>query len=517
MKTRIFYCFLLPILLLNSSCRHNRLKINEKMLAKEIESQEEKANLQSNNIQHLPDTLRKGPNIFRQKEDRSVDPAHKPVTIDIAGNLNNIREIKLSHIASEIQYIRLEQVPDTSFKRDIVFMYHLADDFIIAVNIYGIVQYTLDGKYVRTIVRNEFTHMQAMPREDGSYGVMSYSNHTFVGSNDIKARIEGNTLNYSYENNITGQEFLMQFNCSELKAASPGRFDPEDPLKITGLGKPIIDLNHGRMTNALTQLKAGGMLSTSAPIPSFSSQSYAINWINNDTYTKKLRGDIMLGVFNKYGDTLATFRQYERLVNYTKSLQRGTDYGSQYEFNNKMYFRNAFNDTICQIIPPNRLLPVYVLDLADYKVTRQEGVDPGFNLTGKIIIESWAETEKFILLTFTKDNYDCPANRKSRNVKIYHALFSKEEKQLIIIKGDPFNYEPEILENDIDGGIPVWPSYYEIGKNGSMLLSVKGKTLKKRIKSEQFKLSDATETKKNELRQLAGSVSDYEDILMVIK
>ena len=86
-----------------------------------------------------------------------------------------------------------------------------------------------------------------------------------------------------------------------------------------------------------------------------------------------------------------------------------------------------------------------------------------------------------------------------------------------MIKGDPFNYSPEILENDIDGGIPVWPSAYMIGKSGELLISLKGNEIKERVKSEHFKLSGALEARKMELEQLASSVSNLEDILMIVK
>jgi hypothetical protein len=225
----------------------------------------------------------------------------------------------------------------------------------------------------------------------------------------------------------------------------------------------------------------------------------------------------MLGIFNKKGDTLSTFTQHEKLVSYANSIQRGTDWGLQYEFNDKIFFRNAFNDTIFQVIPPNRLQPVYVLNYGNYKVTRQQAVDPNFNLTGKIIPQSWAETKNYIYMTFTKDDYDCSISRKNKTVKIYRALYSKLSQQLSVIIGDPFNYSPEILENNIDGGLPVWPSSFEIGNHGEILMSIKGRQLKERVRSEQFKLSKAPEPKKSELRQLATSVSDYEEILMIIK
>jgi hypothetical protein len=198
-------------------------------------------------------------------------------------------------------------------------------------------------------------------------------------------------------------------------------------------------------------------------------------------------------------------------------MQRGTDGGTNYESGGVFFYRPAFNDTIFRINPPNRMIPVYVLELGEYKVSRQEGVDPGFDLSGRIIPEDWAETENYIFLTFTKDDYDCPNTRKNKTVKIYHAVYSKLNHLLTIIKGDPFNYSPEILENNIDGGVPVWPLSYMISKNGEIMFPIKGSELKERVKSNEFKLSRAPSEKKEELEKLSVSVADNEDILMIIK
>jgi hypothetical protein len=56
-----------------------------------------------------------------------------------------------------------------------------------------------------------------------------------------------------------------------------------------------------------------------------------------------------------------------------------------------------------------------------------------------------------------------------------------------------------------------------IGNGGEILISVKGKELKDRVKTEKFRLSGAPEVKKRELEKLAGLVSETEDILMIIK
>ena len=94
--------------------------------------------------------------------------------------------------------------------------------------------------------------------------------------------------------------------------------------------------------------------------------------------------------------------------------------------------------------------------------------------------------------------------------------YSKENK-LYIVKGDPFNYTPEILENNLDGGLPVWPLSYMIGNNNEILDLLKREGAKSRVTSEQFKFSGAPETKKKELEKLAGSVTNDADILMIIK
>jgi hypothetical protein len=455
------------------------------------------------------DTFSRSPQNLNLPEIRLADPAYPPKVIDIAGSLDNVRDMKLSDIASEITYVRLQPPPDSAFRKEIGFFYYLTDNHIIARSIFGMIQYSRDGKYINTIVKNEFTRINV-----SADMVMVFSDMTFIGAFNTTVKSVGDKLYYNYVNNISGQEYLMEYDCSLINVGHTMSFDPENPANIIGQGKIHVDFNEGKRAMVSPQRNQNGVWSAS---PGYLMQSSGSNWLDDNTYSKKLRGDNMLGIFNKEGDTLSTFTQHEKLINYTKSIQRGTDGGVQYEYNNRIFFRNAFNDTVFQVIPPNRLLPVYVFNLGSYKVTRQQGVDPGFNLTGRIIPEKWAETENYIFLTFTKDDYDCPNNRKNKTVKIYHALYSKQNRQLSVIKGDPLDYSPEILDNDMDGGVPVWPSSYMISKNGEMMIPLKGKDIKARVKSEQFRFSGANETKKALFKKMADLVSDYEDILMIIK
>ena len=510
MKNLPILILLLLFLIQSISCHHNRLKTNEKELAKEILSQEkekEEADKAANE-KKLADTLNRHQGGFRLKENRSVDHAHLPAIIDIAGNLDNVKDINLSDVASAITYIRMEPIPDSTLPKDLKFKYYLMDNYIVAVNLYGTHLYSKDGRYILPIVKNQFTGVNV------TKGSITFWNDYTMKGGGMSVRANGNNLFYNYVDNITGQKYIMQYDCSSSQLTPVYKFDPENPDQLSGLGTIALDLNHGK-TETPKPRKHQGMFG--GPQECFFQERTAFMLDQNSYAVPARHDDNMMIILNNQGDTLSTFTKLEKLKNYTKPLQRSPDNGIQYEYKGELYFRSEFNDTVFEVIPPNRLYPIYVLKLGNYKASLQEGVDPDFKLTGKIIPGDWAETQNYIFLSFTKDDYDCQNSRKKKTVKIYHAIFSKLNQQLSVIKGDPYDYSPEILENNIDGGLPVWPSSYMVGNNGEILISLKGKDLKDRVVSRQFKLSGAPENKKKELEKLAGFVSESEDILIIVK
>jgi hypothetical protein len=511
----IYPIFVVLILTLGlfSSCGRNRLKTDEKYLAKQILTEEEQlaheASLREQSEKQLADSLAKLPKGFRFEEQRKANPQRPPVVINIAESLENIAELKLSDVAKDIKYIRLEPVPDADLPRNQKYKFYLMDNHLIAVNLYGIHQYTKEGKFVRTIVKNQLTGVEY---DEKNNNLSFWNDYTLIGGGtSVWAR--GNTLFYVYSNNITGQQVIMEYDCSKEQSLLNTGFNPENPAKINGLGEISVDMRHGNTTPPPPR-KHQGMWTIN---PEGIYQQLGNFSPDRNTYMTRLGGKRMWGVFTNQGDTLATFAKLEQLKNYTKSLTRGTDYGFQYENRGNLYFRTDFNDTVFQFVPPNQIVPLYVLNLGQYKVTKQEGVDPDVNLDGKILPQDWAETKNYIFMTFTKDNYDCPNNRKNKSVKIYHALFSKSSHQMQIVKSDPFDYEAPILVNNIDGGYPVWPLSYQVASNGEIMLSLKGSDLKSKVKSSGFQKSAAPADKKVKLKQLAISVSDLDDILMIVQ
>lgn len=514
MKTRTtISLFVFAILTITISCHSNRLKTDEKALVKQILTEEEQlvkdeAN-RAEREKQLADSIAKLPKGFRFKEQRGIDAQKPPVIIDIAGSLNDMADKQLSDVVSDIKYIRLEPVPDADLPRNQKYKFYMMDNHLIAANLYGIHQYTKEGKFVRTIVKNQLTGVDF----DQKNNRLSFMNdYTMIGGGtSVWGR--GSSFFYTYSNFVSGERYIMEYDCSQDQTIPSVGFNPENKNPITGLGKVQLDLNHGKTTPPPFR-NHHGMWSIS---PEGIYERLGIFSPDRNTYMLLMGGKQMWGVFSNQGDTLATFAKLEQLKNYTKGMTRGTDDGTQYEMHGNLYFRTNFNDTIFQIIPPNQILPVYVLNLGKYKVSKQEGVDPDASLEGKIIPQDWAETKNYIFMTFTKDSYDCPNNRKNRSVKIYHALFSKTSHQLQVVKGDPFDYEAPILVNNIDGGYPVWPLSYQVGSKGEIMLSLKGRDLKTQVKSTGFQNSTAPADKKEKLKQLANSVSDLDDILMIVQ
>jgi hypothetical protein len=501
------------VLCLFASCGGNRLKTDEKLLAKQILTEEEQlAQQETKRVERekqLADSIAKLPKGFRFKEERSIDAQKPPVVIDIAGSLNNTVDKHLSDVASDIKYIRLEPVPDADLPRNMKYKFYMMDDHLIAVNLFGIHQYTKEGKFVKSIVKNQITGVKYDEKRNQ---INVWSDYTLIGGGtSLWAR--GNSLFYTYVNLISGESYIMEYDCSQDLSVSSAVFNPENKNLITGLGKILLDRNHGKTTPPPSR-KHQGMWSSS---PEGIYEELGIFSPDKNTYMTHLNGKNMWGIFSNQGDTLTTFAKLEQVKNYTKPLTRGTDHGFQYESRGNLYFRTNFNDTVFQVVPPNRIVPVYVFNLGKYKVNKQEGIDPDVKLDGKIIPQDWAETKNYIFLTFTKDSYDCPNNRKNKSVKIYHALFSKSNHQLQIVKGDPTDYEAPILTNNIDGGYPVWPLSYQVGSKGEIMLSLKGRDLKAQVKSSEFQKSTAPADKKEKLKQLANAVSDLDDILMIVQ
>ncbi len=508
----LYLTFLAFILLAGTSCHRNRMKNNEKSLIKQILTEEQQLAhdeiLRAEHEKQLTDSLATLPKGFRFKEDRSTDPQNPPEVIDIAGRLDMVREFKLSDVAGSIRYIRLQLPPDSSFtgdlnnsfqartndallKQELPFNVIKNDDFIIAFNYLGMLLYNSNGQLLRVICKNEFTGMSLSKR-----GVAGGSGSTFKGTRG-NPRLIGSRLYYNYEDDVNKISRLMEYDCTNLTLSLPK--NKEGINSVIGMGSPIAQT--GENSHSAFPLSSTTFSKTGHPI----------------------RHEDMLTIYSIGGDTLCSFKGNQKIKNYTKTLGRTPDWGTNFTFKGCFYFRETHSDTIFKVLPPNRLIPAFIINLGKYKIEKiQQGMDPSYDLSNKFMPKTVEITKNYLFFHYTKD-YNSPNARKKKSVKFHYAIYDRRSKELwhVPANQDEWNYG---LENNLDGGFPVWPGmfsnkYYapsSITDNGEILLTVKGNDLKEYIKTDEFKNSAAPVSRKKEFEQLAKTVAKFENIVIIM-
>lgn len=126
-----------------------------------------------------------------------------------------------------------------------------------------------------------------------------------------------------------------------------------------------------------------------------------------------------------------------------------------YHFDNHLYVKEYFNDTIFEIRKPHDLYPKYVFELGEKVPQDLRGQTEKLHrqLSQYLVHSSSQETKNHLFSIFEYDD------------KIYTGIFDKKKQVLTIV--DRQDSTPFGLENDINGGIPFWPRY--INFSGEMV------------------------------------------------
>jgi hypothetical protein len=216
--------------------------------------------------------------------------------------------------------------------------------------------------------------------------------------------------------------------------------------------------------------------------------------------------------YNNEGDTICQFTDYDRIVNYSYGAGRNAVELKSYYYNGLLTIKQEYNDTVFRLIPPERLLPVYILDFGKYKFNFMDGFNPNFDLSDKFMLNSLNETNGFLFIRYTQNN-DCLNTRKKNAVKFYNALFNKKEGKLYHQPGSTLL--PEGLENDLDGGMPFWPDF--ITPQGEMMKLVSGSVLKDYINSAEFKKSTFSAEQRQKQITMASGLRPTDMVVVIVK
>jgi len=492
MNTKIL--ILLIIISLTSCKPRNKLNSNEQQLAKQIsaeekEKQEAKAALKQN-VPEIPDTFPPG---FRFQEDRSVDPENPPILIDVPGTRENVREFKLSDVASSIKYIKLENPRDTqllwihpvlnSLKPWVI----CDDKYLFVQGLYGVTRYKMDGTFQEQIWKNE-----SGINVTNTYATLSPQEFYGITLDNPVSLFNGN-LFMRFQDGNSGQ---VQFIKKEVKDAlvlnnpAPSIENKADTMQ----GMKLLTIHEKNMSRKY-------------PFVFGISKN---SWVGVDHTFNSAKTGEMLIVFNNNGDTLCTFSNPNVIKNWTKSLVRAGEPFSYY-YKNQLTFLAQYSDTIFRLIPPNRLLPVYILDFGKDKIIFYEGINPDTDLSKKLMLNIMHETEIYLFIRYTRNDAS-PRNLKNKSVTFYNAIFNKNENKLYHFPEQSNN--PVNFKNDIDGGISFWPEF--VTPKGDMLMMTTGKNLKEYVLSNEFKEGVVDKEKRiNYLRMVKGLKNDDKLIVVV--
>ncbi len=480
---------------LMSSCHPNRLKTNEKELAKEIRTQEnEKRDAERFALEKQKSAiLIHNPSGFRYKEDRTVDPQNLPIKLNLPVTDNAVN-IKLSDFATEISYVKLQTPPDTFLlydhfiNRNILMSRITSDDEqIIFQGLFGLTRFNMQGEYQETIWKNEsgITLFQ---------GFVSYGGQDFYGvppGNPIS--LSDGSLYFDFHDGPAGNGLIMKCRIEPDKRITI-KPDSEIPGNCPVPGDTLFK------TNIFSQDRFDRIFGIGSDL-----------WAGVNNKWNAGRSGVLLVIYNERGDTICQFKDNERIENYSYSVWRHPVELESYFYNGMVTIKQEYNDTVFRLIPPDRLLPVYIFNFGDHKVNYLDGINPNFDLSGKCLVNSLYETNEFLFIEYSI--FTPPFTNGKNSVKKFYALYNKKEKTFY---HQPLNAdESKGILNDLDGGISFWPEFITAG--GEMMMLFSGRMIKNYANSEEFKTKVITEGDREKQTSMASGLRDQDIVVMIVQ
>ena len=513
MKNLNYILFLLVLGFCIFSCNSNRLKTDEKSLTKQILTEEEQleheAGLRAEREKQLADSIAKLPKGFRFQEERSVDSNNPPVIIDFTKEIP-VRKFNLGEIAKEIKYIRLSVPGDSLY-----FSPHMGGDVsftdknIILNNNLGVHSFSPEGEFLETIAQSNVTNR--VPDKQALFGYFDKESYKGVWGNHVS--VAGDRIFYKATDYPNEKVSLLHY---ELK--------PEKQLQLPEIKEDNSDgsfFKGEQSAMGKEGIYSGTPGLASTQIRGISSNFYA----GVNSHLNASENGFMLATFNLNGDTLCKFTQFNKLEHpVTSSTIRSINSIISWNFKGAFLFKKSFNDTIFRLVPPNRLIPVYVFNFGKQNITDEEWYQTNQELKNKFLITNILENNKYLFLEFRHfDENGKGVNHKAIYTKATHSL---TQLPLSDIETKPANTSPGfappaysskptvVFQNNLDGGLPFWPEFVTPGGELGMLVSPE--RMKNYIETDVVNSSD---TKSVALKKFAQTLKKdtNERIIMLVK
>jgi len=424
--------FVIAILILLNACKqNNKLKFSEASLKSDIQTESD--SLSGIVVKYSEEDSEN--KIKELKEERSIDKKHKPIRIALSSNLANRRQIKLSDIASKIRYLKLE-VPDEPnyFKHvepsDII----CHGDNIFCSSVYGITHFDKTGRFINWLCKNKVvagTHFIHYDR--GAAGIIGVANGKLVYLyRDVLGK-EISTFKYDF----TGDTEKLMHNKKEEVTD-----DYKPKGNLIGRSNRVVDYNH----------RGCELLDENTYM--FHNSEYRVDEVDN-----------ILTIRTASNDTICAFKNYNSVKKFTGRMARMADEKIVYRYKDAVCIRPAYNDTLFRLLSFNRLLPAYIFDFGEERLSLMDGLNISKSIKDKLMMNNCIESDSYLFMKYTKNN-DCYNNRKAKDVDFYYAIYDKAKNETFYLEVDSKNYTYK-LKNDIDNNFPFWPGI--VNQSGEMM------------------------------------------------
>lgn len=241
-------------------------------------------------------------------------------------------------------------------------------------------------------------------------------------------------------------------------------------------------------------------------------------WVGIKNKWQSADHDPMLVSLSNTNDTLATFQDYDKVKNFSHTIFRGDFPQISNQYLSVFTFSNSFNDTIFRMVPPNKIVPAFIVKLgAKNKLTAQEGFTPGVDISDKVCVYDWRETSKRIYMILRK-------GYGKNEMQIFHAVYDKKTKDFYRLSANSISGKEEgekqasllmEVKRDIPGVLPYWPE--DISNEGEICNMLSVRSLKNMIHSQQFLTLNLLKERTAQLENRIDNLPDEQIIILLIQ
>lgn len=252
-------------------------------------------------------------------------------------------------------------------------------------------------------------------------------------------------------------------------------------------------------------------------------------------HVQSTKGDasIKAALINKQGRIKQSYRNYTPFTR--QKIGIGTEGRAYfYRYNNDIFYKDVYNDTLFQLSKKYELIPKYVFEPGKYKETLSDRAKPfeEQDPTNYIHFNGIFQTKRYIILSYDFGKY-FPAKRLTprvlnlpsgeqvsslTNTQEMIGVLDQKTKSFVFSK--PTNSDNRLtttgIYNDLDGGPRFVPN--EMINDSTMVMFLTATDLKNYLNSNDFKTSVCKyPEKKKELQKLGNGLTEFDNpVLMFV-